>query len=101
MSAVLPALSREYLRVDVEAEGVPLEVLLTLGVSFAFMSTKDARPASGDWKTGDWEPGAATARVLMGPGGAATLTAAQYYAWLRIDGAVERPVRPVGIVKVI
>lgn len=103
MTAKIPALSREYLYVDVDLpDSETLENLLALGVQFAFMTSKTARPASGDWVTGSWEPGKPIARVLVGPsGGVITLTAATYQAWLRIDGAVERPVRSVGPVQVI
>lgn len=101
-SVKIPALSREYLYVDVDVpRGMSLAAVQALGVSWAFLADKVSRPVTADWVAGDWEPDRATARVLIGPGGVKTLTAQTYYAWLRLDGAVERPVRSVGPVQVI
>lgn len=107
-----------------------------LPVSFAFLATREARPAEDDWKEGSWDPAPTTsgqqpataklpaisrefvrvpvfpedeeggtvdavARCLVGPGGTVELAVGKWYTWLRISGAVERPVRPVGTLTII
>lgn len=103
IDATIPALSREYLRVEVDPEPDSPEDLVTLPVYFAFLTTSAERPEETDWVEGSWQPDAdpPQARVLFGPGGATQQAAGKYYAWLWVDGAVEEPVRPVGILKVI
>lgn len=80
---LIPASSTEYLHVPVTA---PQGVDLTgVPVKFAFLPASNrANPGEGDWHTAEWAP-ASTARILIGPGGAATLTAGDYRVWITLD----------------
>lgn len=100
----LPRISREYVYVPViELRGADRDLLTTLPVELAFMSDRTAQPADADWKSGEWDPDAAkpTARCLIGAGSVdAELTAGSWQVWVRVTGAIERPVRPAGPIKV-
>ncbi len=67
--------------------------------SAAFISTS-AKPQAGDWKACTWDTsviGTYRASCLVGSGGAVTLAAGEYYAWLRIVTAGgETVLRQVG-----
>lgn len=80
---LIPASSTEYLHIPVIApEGVDLT---GVPVKIAVLPvTNRANPVTADWKTAEWAP-ASTARILIGPGGAQTLTAGDYRVWITFD----------------
>lgn len=102
MTAAVSVVSREYVYSTVEPEGEDALIVNTLPVAMAFLlDAPPVAPADLDFKTGSWEPGTNNARCLIGPApSAVTLPIGTYYAWLRINGAVERPIRFIGKVKV-
>lgn len=70
-------------------------------VEVAFVQT--AEPDSGDWETADWanlSPAGADARILVGPGGAVTLTDGTWQMWVRVTSTPEMPVLHAGPVQV-
>ncbi len=99
-TATIPALSREYIYVPVTVFGDddPTE----LPVHMAFLPERSDRPVDADWAIADWDPTAITPtiRCLVGTGGTIELTPESYWVWVRITGAVERPVRQTGQLKV-
>ena len=88
--------SLEFVNATVKATdaGVPADISGTL-VAFAF-ARRDEEPAT--WNPGQWASttplpgGAYTARCLVGPGGAITLTPATYTVWVKITDSPEIPV---------
>ena len=101
--ATLPVLSREYVRVPVTAEGQDAVALRAMMVEFAFKLDKVSAPVDADWKPGTWDPSGdpATARILVGPTSSAALPSNTYFVWIRVTGSIERPVRPVGQLKIV
>lgn len=81
---VIPASSLEYVNVSVGTS--PAGVVLTSSPpKFAFLPDANrANPVTADWLTGEWD-GTATARILIGPTGAATLSRGDWHVWVRID----------------
>ncbi|WP_214317054.1 hypothetical protein [Nonomuraea sediminis] len=62
-----------------------------------------AEPTEGDWKPAEWAsttPEGARARILIGPGSSVVLPDGTYLMWVRVTGAVERPVLPCGSVPI-
>jgi hypothetical protein len=99
-------LTKEFYRVPVSAKeaGTPVNPT-ALVVQFQLMS--DGEPSS--WVNGEWETDATTdpdtyyARITVGgtgTGAAIEKAVATYTAWLKIVGATETPVRPVGQVEI-
>lgn len=78
----------------------------TVQIAFITSPPETASPGASDWKTASWEtdtttdPDEYSAKCLVGPGGAVTLTAGTYYAWVKITDSPEVPVKYSGIVKV-
>ena len=111
MPASISQHSREYVYVPVQPESEDLAAVTTLPVFFAFLDD-DAEPDPAEgaiWHEGSWAPEATVqrlhetyvARCLVGSGGTAVdLAVGSWNVWLRIDGAVERPVRPVGVLTI-
>ncbi|TMR97547.1 hypothetical protein [Nonomuraea basaltis] len=92
----ISSLSRPYLYIPVEGPAG------TETVEIAF-TVPGAEPAEPNWHLAEWINATgkgATARILIGPGGTVTLTDGTYMAWVRITGAVERPVLPSGLVPI-
>lgn len=108
MTATMPVLSREYVYVPVQPESEDLTDVTSLPVFFAFLA-EDAEPTDEDWVEGSWAPPASVqglhetyvARRLVGPDSGVVLAAGHWHVWLRIDAAVERPVRSVGVLVVV
>lgn len=96
---VIPASSTEYVSVSVTATPAGAELGAT--PQFAFLPVTDrGNPADGDWLAGEWDDDA-TARILVGPDGATTLTPGDWRIWIRIDPlSDEDVVRLSGIVTV-
>jgi hypothetical protein len=93
--------SLEWIRVRVQAKDNGLTVDPTADtVTMAFKTSGD--PSGGDFKTASWETDANTlpdtyyARCLVGPGGAATLTAGTYRVWVKIIDTPETPILRCG-----
>ncbi|WP_328739890.1 hypothetical protein OHA91_22840 [Streptomyces erythrochromogenes] len=81
---LIPASSTEYVTVTVTAQ--PAGVDLT-GAAPRFAFLPDARrgnPTAADWLTGEWDD-ADTARILVGPDGASSLTRGAWHVWIEID----------------
>jgi len=104
MTAVLNAISLEYIKVPVNVKKNGVYVNPTADtVSMAFLSTKTAVPTVGDWKASSWEPGLGHVyyiRCLVGPSGVITLTPGFYWVWIRIVDSPETPVRQVGSIRI-
>lgn len=103
MAISLSSLTKEYLRIAVEAEASGLPVDPTgNAVEFAFMDdVVSAEPGGGDWNVGDWETDAGPpiiyyARILIGPGGGVVLTDGKFDVWIKITSSPELPVRHIG-----
>jgi len=104
MTAVLNAISLEYIKVpvNVKKNGVYVDPTTSL-VNMAFLSSRTAVPDTGDWKSASWEDGLGHKyyiRCLVGPSGDATLSAGTYWVWIKIQDAPEAPVRQVGSIKI-
>lgn len=97
-SPKLSALSTMYVRVSVSAtdQGLPVDPTSST-VSFAFLPA-GTDPTVSDYVSGSWETAndEYLARCLVGPDGAATLTAGVYTVWLKIVLAPETIVESVG-----
>lgn len=95
------ALSRVYLRVWVHqrARAANSPALTTTTVDFAFAE----QPADGDWRAGSWQTIGERlyARVLIGPGGVATLARGVRPVLVRVGDNPERPVLHAGYVNVL
>ena len=98
MSATLPQISREYVKVSgitaffegTEADPTSLPVQ-------AAIVPQNSYPEDSDFVSAQWVD-TRTVRLLVGPGGALDPGPGQFTMWLRITGAVERPTRAVGAV---
>lgn len=93
---VIPAGSKEY--VHVTATATPAGTVLTGTLPrFAFLPASNrSNPGVSDWLTGEWD-GASVARILVGPGGAITLTPGDWHVWINIDPpSVENVIRKAG-----
>ncbi|WP_433235499.1 hypothetical protein ACQPYK_25445 [Streptosporangium sp. CA-135522] len=91
----ISSLSRPYLYIQVDGAAG------TEDVEIAFTNV-GAEPAEGDWLPAGWSNATsegARARILIGPG-AVALPDGTYMAWVRVNGAVERPVLPAGLVPI-
>lgn len=81
--AVIPASSTEYVSVAITTSPAGLDLTAT-EPSWAFLPATDrGNPEAGDWLTGLWDGD--TARILVGPDGATTLTRGDWHVWLRVD----------------
>lgn len=99
--------SLEYVRVAVSANASGTAIDPTGStVQMAFMATESA-PSVSDWKSATWETDTSTnpdtyhARCLVGPAGAATLTAGTYVAWVKVLSSPETPVLRCGYLRVV
>ncbi|MDF5756646.1 hypothetical protein [Spongiactinospora sp. TRM90649] len=92
----ISSLSRPYLFIRVEgASGAE-------DVEVAF-TAPGMEPAEEDWHPATWVNAGASgadARILIGPGGEVELAKGSHMAWVRVTGAVERPVLASGLVPV-
>ena len=100
MPVVLPRETNEYLSTTVTAADDPTGD----DVAFAFLPS-GTRPSSGDWRAGEWAPGAPpyVARIRVGgtgSGATVELAPGSYKAWLRITDSPEVPVHQFDTVKV-
>lgn len=90
------SLSRPYIYSTVEgASGSEV-------VEIAF-TAPGAEPIEGDWHAAAWDhvtPKGADAKILIGPGGTVVLTDGTYAMWVRVNGAIERPVMRAGLVPI-
>jgi hypothetical protein len=97
---VISSLSKEYIRVQMYAKEMGVEVNPTSYVVEFACTAIDANPISGDWKIGNWEVDGATylARIAVGPGSvpAVVLAVGNYDVWVRITAPSETPVKKVG-----
>ncbi|RSM73434.1 hypothetical protein DMH04_41215 [Kibdelosporangium aridum] len=82
----ISVLSKEYLLISVTAS----EDVTSDPVAFAF-AAPSVDPSV--WTSGDWV--GTQARILVGPGGAVTLTKGTWDVWLKITDSPEIPVRKV------
>ena len=90
--------STEYVKIPVTASVGGEPVNLANPPKIAFI-TGDGNPAALDWKTAEWDDGAA--RILVGPvGGDITLAPGSYWAWAKWTAGEETPVYRAGRVKV-
>lgn len=92
----ISSLSRPYLYIAIQGASGSEQV------EIAF-TNPNAEPIETDWYPAEW--GGSTedgrrARILIGPGGTVTLPDGTYMAWVRVNGAVERPVLPAGLVPI-
>lgn len=88
----ISVLSKEYITITVTANVNVLDDT----VAWAF-TDPGVDPAS--WTVGDWDA-SGRARILVGPGGAVTLTEGLKDVWLKITDSPEVPVRRVGQINV-
>lgn len=84
------SLSKELVRAAVAADsaGIPYNPTAAT-VEFAFLPSS-ANPAAPDWHAGTWDTtliGTYVAGIVVGPGGAVTLSTGTYYGWMRITDA--------------
>ncbi|MEQ4723781.1 hypothetical protein [Nonomuraea sp. B19D2] len=62
-----------------------------------------AEPIETDWRTAEWANATAEGarvRILIGPGSSVVLPDGTYLMWVRVTGAVERPVIPCGSIPI-
>lgn len=72
-------------------------------VQMAFLAVPPPnQPGPGDWKVATWQSLTSPyiALCLVGPGGTTTLTAGQWYTWIKITASPEIPVKYAGILQV-
>lgn len=100
------SLSREYVRVPVNAYEAGQLVDPSLDpVEMAFTAV-GVEPVAGDWKLATWEADFSGSRpiyysrILIGPGGTVTLADGTYDTWVRVTDSPEVPVARVGRVLV-
>ena len=99
MTVQISVLSKEYVRVPVEARESGSVVNPTGDlVQMAFIPDSARQPASGDWKSAVWETDGTIyyARILVGPGTSAVLPVGAYRVWVKITDSPEVPARPAG-----
>lgn len=97
----LPKVSKEYFYVPgIEAfDPTAGEADVTeLDVFFA-IAQPNADPEDDAWAQGSWSTDA-QARILIGTDGDIEPEAGTWWVWVRVDGALERPERPVAVLKV-
>lgn len=96
--AALSVLSLEYVRVPVSATESGAAVNPTSDAVTMAFPPLGTRPATGDWKTAEWEIAGSTysARCLVGPGGTVTLPTGQYDVWVKVTDNPEVPAMPAG-----
>lgn len=98
----ISSLSKEYIRVPVFATEAGAVVNPTGDTVTMAFTTSGADPVGGDYKTASWEADATAvpaiyyARCVVGPGGAAVLTAGRYTVWVKLTDSPEVPVKRVG-----
>jgi hypothetical protein len=91
---VMPSTSKEYLVTTVTASADPTGVT----PQFAFTTTLED-PVT--WITGEWvDDTTYDARLLVGPGTTAVLTAGLWFCWLKITDSPEVPVRRFDMLRV-
>lgn len=103
------ATSLAYVRAKVSATASGAAVDPTGStVSMAFVPTNTAPSAgSSAWKSASWDtdstttPATTRAQCLVGPGGAAELSAGTYYQFVKIGDSPETPILACGVVKVV
>jgi hypothetical protein len=91
-------------------EEVPVSVTAPVGVNptsdtvqMAFLAVPPpTQPGLSDWKTATWQSLTTPyiALCLVGPAGTTTLTAGQWYVWIKITASPEIPVKYCGILQV-
>lgn len=91
-------------------EEVPVSVTAPTGVNptgdtvqMAFLAVPPpTQPTSLQWNTATWQSTSTPyiALCLVGPGGVITLTAGQWYTWIKITASPEVPVKYAGILQV-
>lgn len=94
----IPSLSREFIRVPIEAfEGGGLVDPTNGTVQFAFKAS-GVEPTEPDWQDGQWEQANRTyfARVLVGAGGGVPVAEGTHDIWVRIANTPEEVARKVG-----
>lgn len=102
----ISALSLEYVRVRIHASEDGAAVDPTADTVVMAFVAEGASPGVSDWKTASWEtdpsvtPDAYYARCLVGPSGAATLTAGIYDVWVKATDNPEIPVLRAGSLEV-
>jgi hypothetical protein len=75
----------------------------TYTVSFAFLTSITAEPASGQFVAASWDTdaiGGYVAQCLVGPTGTTTLTVGAYFVWVKVATGTETVIQPVGELKV-
>lgn len=94
-------------RVDVgvtaDSQGLPYDPT-SATVQFAFLSSQLAKPAPGDWVSGSWDVtriGSYVAQCNVGSNGVTTLTAGNYYTWIKITDPVAGEIPIEQIAKLI
>ena len=93
-AARIAAGSTMYVKVPISATSAGNPITLTADAVAIAFTTPGGTPAT--WFTGTWE-GTGTARVLVGPGGALTLTPGTYWVWVKVTDNPEIPAEQVGI----
>lgn len=103
----IAALSREYVRVPIQAYEDGAAVDPTGDTVVMAFTALTAQPASGDWKAASWETDATTdpdtyyARTEIGPGSTVgALAAGDYFVWVKITDSPEVPVKRAGTLRV-
>jgi hypothetical protein len=93
MTVALPASSVEYVKTTVTASEDPT----SQPPEFAFTTTE----APTVWIEGEWvDDTTYDARLLVGPGTTAVLTAGLWFCWLKITDSPEVPVRRFDMLRV-
>jgi hypothetical protein len=102
VTATFPHTTRVYVWVPDTAGGDDAAGLTTLPVEMAFMGSRETEPADADWHDAEWaDTPRPTARCLLGDGaGGVDLARGDWWAWVRVTGAVERPARLAGRIKI-
>jgi hypothetical protein len=103
MKETISALSKEYIRVRVDAEksGVIYDPTGD-AVTFAFTTSNNLVGAT--WYGGTWETVGTEyfARCIVGPAGTVTLVAGNtYIVWVKITDSPEIPIKNAGTLQVI
>jgi hypothetical protein len=90
----IPAGSVIYLHSDIVSPFDPTAD--TVDAALVLLGAGD--PQEDDWQPGEWTPGAATARVLVGPGTQIARQPGTYRLWFRIHDTPEIPELDSGLV---
>jgi hypothetical protein len=95
----IAATSTEFVRVTAVSKAAGSTITPAAPPKFAFLpASATDNPVTEDWLTGEWA--APHARILVGPGGAITLTAGEYRVWLTWEAGTEAPVYRTGTLTV-